>query len=281
MLFGLLVLSLLVVVALRPASAIIWGEEDGDAHPYVGLIVFDVDGTPAWRCSGTLLSPTVVLTAGHCAAGATAARVWFDSEITDPFYPFSGGTSIEGTPFSHPLFSADFPNTSDVGVVILDEPGVEMDEYGQLPEVGAVDALDRRGRPPLMQIVGYGMQAVKPNLMADLVRYQANPMLIEINSANTGGYNLHLSSNPGKGQGTGGMCFGDSGGPAFIDEESSTVAGVGSFVLNQNCVGAGFYYRVDTEHAREFINPFLVNGAPPLRPHPKLSTTWARMKRQR
>ena len=47
------------------ASAITNGQPDGNRHPYVGLIVFDDAEGPAWRCSGSLLPPEVVLTAGH------------------------------------------------------------------------------------------------------------------------------------------------------------------------------------------------------------------------
>jgi len=47
-------------------SRIIFGTVDGNAHPAVGLIVMDVGGQPAFRCSGTFLSPTIFLTAGHC-----------------------------------------------------------------------------------------------------------------------------------------------------------------------------------------------------------------------
>ncbi|MEN8260417.1 MAG: trypsin-like serine protease [Pseudomonadota bacterium] len=236
----------------------IWAPPDGDAHPYVGLVIFDVEGQPSHRCSGTLLTPTLFLTAGHCTAGTDAARIWFETEITDPFFPFTGGTSISGTPHTHPDFAdfAGFPNTSDVGVVILDEP-VWMPVYGQLPDVGALDGLDsRRGlQNQHFTIVGYGLQAVVPSLMADRVRYQGTPMLVELNSARTGGFNIHLSSNRGK-RAPGGSCFGDSGGPALL-HDSDVVAGVGSFVLNRNCVGAGFYYRVDTDHAQDFINDFL------------------------
>jgi hypothetical protein len=257
----LLVVMALLVVTVSSVSAVIWGEEDGDAHPYVGLIVFDVDGVPAWRCSGSLIAPTVVLTAGHCTFGTSGARIWFDSDLTDnQEYPFGGATSVEGTPFTHPDFSfANFPNTGDVGVVVLVE-AVNDVGFAALPAVGAVDDLYYNrppGPPPLMNIVGYGVQSVVPDFQADLVRYQGNPQIVELNSANTGGWNIHLGSNKGEGQGQGGACFGDSGGPALLSSESNVVGGVGSFVLNFNCVGAGYYYRVDTPHALDWINTHL------------------------
>lgn len=55
--------ALAVVV---PASAVTDGAPDGNGHPYVGLMVASVDGVPQWRCSGTLISSRVFLTAGHC-----------------------------------------------------------------------------------------------------------------------------------------------------------------------------------------------------------------------
>ena len=110
-----------------------------------------------------------------------------------------------------------------------------------------------------MTIVGFGVQGIVPNpnvVQSDPLRYNADPMIVELNSANSGGFNIHLSSNPGKGNGSGGSCFGDSGGPALLGD-TDTVGGVGSFVLNLNCVGAGFYYRVDTAHAQDFINAYV------------------------
>lgn len=265
---GLAIVMLLTTTV--PAAAIIWGQEDGDAHPYVGLVVFDVDGEPSHRCSGTLLTPTVFLTAGHCTVGTDAARVWFDQEVVleDPAhgigYPFNCGTigtcAEAASTHVHPGWNdfASFPQTSDVGIVILQTP-IALSQYGELADVGALDGLDiSRGlKNQLFRIVGYGLQAVVPELMADRVRYNADPMLIELNSANTGGWNIHLSANNGEGQGKGGACFGDSGGPAFVPGSETAVAGVGSFVLNQNCVGSGFYYRVDTDYAQDWINTFL------------------------
>lgn len=253
-----LVAGVLVVLLFGtlPAVALIWSRPDRNDHPYVGLVVFDVDGVPSHRCSGTLLSPTVFLTAGHCTFDTTDARVWFESQVQDPSYPFDGGTSVGGTPYTHPDFGASFPNTSDVGVVVLDTP-VLMDTYGQLANVGALDSLaTRRGHlNQIFTLVGYGDQAIVPFPVSQLIRYQATPMLVELGSALTGGFNIHLSSNPGRPH-PGGACFGDSGGPALISG-SNIVGGVGSFVLNANCTGASFYYRVDTSHALAFISPFL------------------------
>ena len=238
------------------ANAVLFGEPDGDAHPYVGLMVADVDGEPAWRCSGTLIAPRVFLMAAHCAYEATGARVWFDTDLTDnPEYPYGGATSVEGTPIAHPNFDGTLaiPNTSDVGLVILDEPVTDLG-FGELPPLGLAEELNSApGIEAMVNIVGYGRQLVKPELIADRVRYQATPMLVEVNGALTRDYGLHLSSNPGKGGGTGGSCFGDSGGPALAATDSNVVLGVASFVLNSNCRGAGFYYRVDTQYAQDFI----------------------------
>jgi hypothetical protein len=249
-------LALAATLALAgPASAILYGTPDGDDHPMVGLAVFDVDGTPAWRCSGTLLSPTIFLTAGHCTFGTSGARVWFESEVDDPMYPFSGGTAIDGTPHAHPLYDdfASFPATFDIGVVILDEP-VALSEYGSLPTIDQLGSRKSGGQQKLT-IVGYGLQGIVPLFSADRERYQGTVRITNLNSALANGYNIHLSSNPSV-QNSGGACFGDSGGPAFLGN-SLTVVGVGSFVLNQNCVGSGFYFRTDVADAHAWVSSFL------------------------
>ena len=88
--------------SLGVGNAIMFGELDGEDHPYVGLMVADVDGAPAWRCSGTLIAPRVFLTAGHCVFEATAARVWFDTDLRDNAeYPYGGATWFEGAPMPH------------------------------------------------------------------------------------------------------------------------------------------------------------------------------------
>ena len=101
--FVMVVATLILLAATAGmAAAITNGQPDGNNHPYVGLLVFDAEDdegnvVPTWRCSGALIAPNVVLTAGHCTDGALAARVWFDEIVQgNPEYPFSGATSYDG-----------------------------------------------------------------------------------------------------------------------------------------------------------------------------------------
>lgn len=107
----------------------------------------------------------------------------------------------------------------------------------------------------LFTIVGYGDQAIIPHLAWSPIPYDGTPQLVELNSAWSDGFNIHLSGNNGR-RARGGACFGDSGGPAVVND-TNIVGGVASFVLNDNCTGASFYYRVDTADAQDFILPFL------------------------
>ena len=92
------VLSVIAILALvvSPAGAITDGELDGEGHPYVGLMVAQgAGGEFLWRCSGTLLSPTLFLTAGHCTeAPAAHVEIWFDADVESFIpgkpYPFTG-----------------------------------------------------------------------------------------------------------------------------------------------------------------------------------------------
>ena len=246
-----------VLLTAAPAGAVRYGEPDNGAHPYVGLVVFyDAAGAPLHRCSGTLLSPTVFLTAGHCTFGTTTAGIYFDEQVVrmEGGYPFTGG--ITGTPYTYGGYDdfASFPNTGDVGVVVLDEP-VYLDTYGVLADVGTLDAMaTQRGRQSVsFEVVGYGLQEIKPVVLADTNRLRATTRLVNLRSALTDGYNIHHTNAKGTG---GGTCFGDSGGPVFL-EGTNVIVAVTSFGLNANCVGGGFGYRVDTLAAQEFIYAFL------------------------
>ena len=73
---ALIALSAIVIGAQSPVRAITGNFVKDFEHPFVGLAVFyDAKGEFSHRCSGSLLSPHVFLTAGHCVADVAAARV--------------------------------------------------------------------------------------------------------------------------------------------------------------------------------------------------------------
>jgi hypothetical protein len=238
---------ILVLGVSSIASAITYGELDGEGHPYVGLMVAQTaNGAPLWRCSGTLLSPTLFLTAGHCTeAPADHVEIWFDADVESGIpangYPFTG--NVGGTPYTHPQYDPNAFYLYDLGVVVLDEP-VYKNAYGALPKLNELDKLARRRglQDVTFTAVGYGLQRINPVFVeAERVRMLATPHLVQINAPGfTGDYSLLLSNNAS----TGGTCFGDSGGPNFIGD-SNVVGGVTSFGLNGTCGGTGGVYRVD------------------------------------
>ena len=260
----LLIPVLVLVVLIIPASAVTDGELDGENHPYVVLLIMDVGGEPMWRCTATLLSPTVVLTAGHCAsnypdAPYTGMRVFTESDVQNGNnnYPYSGPNTVEAVEwYAHPLYETAPFFVHDVGVVILAQPGVVLDEYGTLPTVDQLDALKtRRGlQDTTFTAVGYGLQESFPDAASwkehnVRVRMVAHPRLIQINVPGyTGDFSLLLSNN----HSTGGTCFGDSGGPNFLGA-SNIVAAVTSFGKNGNCAGTGGVFRMDRQDVLDFV----------------------------
>jgi secreted trypsin-like serine protease len=246
---------------LAPVSAqrITNGEVDGTAHPAVILIIMDVDGSPAYRCSGTLIAPKLVLTAGHCAGETgefSGMRVFTESDVENGNnnYPFPGPNTIEATAWhSHPLFTEAAFFLHDVGVIEL-KTAVKLpaSAYGVLPTVDQLETL-KPSSSTLFTAVGYGLQRINPAMVVqEKIRMSATPHLLQINTAFTGPGSLLLSNNAS----TGGTCFGDSGGPNYLGT-SNVVAGVTSFGINGTCGGTGGVFRLDKSDVLAFVGRYL------------------------
>jgi hypothetical protein len=279
MLFVVFSVIVILAIAVSPVGAITNGQPDGTNHPYVGLVVFDVldangNAVPSHRCSASLLSPTLLLTAGHCTDGTVAARVWFEAGPIPSFfavppvpgaeYPFSGTTSYDGVPFTYPGFCIGCGNglpgfaAGDIGVVILTEPVPTsvVAAYAQLPSPNLVNTLKNKTK---IDFVGYGVQfqisgqgGIPPGdrWAGPRQRMYAPSELVSGNFVHSETF-MKLALNPGGG--SGGTCFGDSGGPDLL-AGTRTVLAVNSYVTNSNCSGVGYSARVDVPAVLSWIN---------------------------
>jgi hypothetical protein len=267
-------------VAVGPAGAVQGGTPDtANAYPYVGLSVFYKDGVPLWRCSGTLISPRVYVTAGHCTgvdptgAAPDSAQIWF-SPTSAPRgdYPGTGSCAgytgypckgdVGGSAHPHPGWNGTLtvPNTHDVGVVVLDTP-YAAPTYGKLAPLGYLDSLaKKRGKQNVnFTVVGYGVQFERPNLeVAVRDRYIGTTQLQDLASHEAGGFEVRMTASNGGGTGGSGTCFGDSGGPVFHTSDSGVQYDVGDISWGTKyCNGTSAFFRLDTTESQSFINPFV------------------------
>ena len=277
--FTVVAVLVLALVLAVPAGAITNNWTDDNDHPFVGLIVFyDADGVFVQRCTGSLISPTKFLTAGHCtdaAAGVVTARVYFQQDAGANFDPVTEIDPVTGYPefcaagtlgtlcatsdelynFGYP---AGFPDTGDAGLVILDQ-AISLPEYGQLPTAGVLNNLStaRGQQDTIFTVSGYGLSlrtsahSANPNI-SFRVRLMAQSTLVNLGSGLTDGFNLQTQGN---GNGRGGTCSGDSGGPVFLGgPDSNLIVAVTSFGLNALCRGTDFAYRMDRTEVLDWIN---------------------------
>ena len=260
---ALLAALALVLLTALPAAAVVWGQPDGTGHSYAGAMVVRSNRSGAvmsW-CSGTLVSPTVFLTAAHCLQesvfadrGLTFLGVTFDpafddfdGRVPDRIYP--------GRMVPHPRYSLSAGGVNDIGVVVLDDP-VTWITPAPLPQAGLLDALQtKRGlQDTAFTLVGYGAWGASMaggSLSAGPygLRQYATVQLITVAPEV-----VALTNARGTG---GGGCFGDSGGGVYSGPANVVVATtVGG--PNPTCLGgyAG-YTHTDSAMARTFLSQFV------------------------
>ena len=154
---------------------------------------------------------------------------------------------------------AGFPDTHDVGLVILDQPISQSkyaSQFASFPALATGGSLDglakKRGQQDVtFTVSGYGLSLVNPvKLVSFRERLMATEKLNNLGSALTDGFNIQSSASPGNNRG--GTCSGDSGGP-LLYSSTNTIVAVNSFGQNANCRGNDFMYRVDRGPVLDWI----------------------------
>jgi V8-like Glu-specific endopeptidase len=232
------------------AGAITNGVPDGNGHPEVGALLAQQafsDGT--WEeCTGTLISPTVFLTAAHCDEGVSRVAVTFDTSYSAP-----KGTTYWGTWHADPAYNQAQGDPHDIAVVVLDK-AVKGIEPALLPKADSLAGLTGAQQ---FTSVGYGAQSVSSGPGGHTFNYA------DIRYVATGTLNsetqtwLRVSQNASTGNG--GTCYGDSGGPNFLGAgatETRIVAGT-TITGDFYCRSTNVDFRLDTPAARAFLGAFV------------------------
>jgi secreted trypsin-like serine protease len=253
-----------LVLSVGSAGAITFGQPDGNLHPNVGALLADYDPDspgPDILCSGTLIAPTVFLTAAHCTAFLEAEGI---SQVWVTFTPAydEDSTSLAGLVAAssfvgNALFgSGGASDTHDIAVVLFPQPLTGVTP-AQLPTAGLLDQLKATHQlnDQTFTAVGYGTVREDKtggphSLFFDGVRRYALQHALNLEKAW-----LLLSMNPSTGNA--GTCYGDSGGPHFLGGVDSGLVVSITITGDRWCRASDKTYRVDTPAARAFLDDYV------------------------
>lgn len=244
---GLAAATALALGVASAALAITGGAPDGGAHPYVGAAIGPAaGGSGSALCSGSAISATVVVTAAHCFADGSRARVTFADQA-------KGAAYTHGTVHDYPGYCDTCANglprfdSNDVAVIVLDAP-VALPRYASLPAAGADGSLGGAA----VTLVGYGAQDVpnpapqnapEPSGLRTAVQTRVIP-----GAGAVGDQYLKLAASQG------GACFGDSGGPVLVGD---TAYAVNAYAAgNPQCGGNTYAQRLDLAPLLRFVRGF-------------------------
>ena len=270
---GLTLVALALAALFAPGHlrAIVFGWADTtNSFPNTGAFIVQSPTTGRIYpiCSGTLISPTVFLTAAHCTdyyindlvpAGYTA-YVSFDNPI-----PFGVLTSKQTRlipveqAIGDPQYNQAQSDPHDIAVLIVPEKATRGITPATLPTAGLFDQLSAQNglKTAVFTAVGYGIQ---DRVVGGGVPYYQDvnpiPRMYAFSSFNSiNGAWLRLSQN--NATGNGGTCYGDSGGPNFFQLDGVTIIAAITITGDAVCESTNVDYRLDTDSARGFLSAFV------------------------
>ncbi|PCC74781.1 MYXO-CTERM domain-containing protein [Nannocystis exedens] len=213
--------------APAPAPTPIYGGdlvEPGSWPSAVAILIGDT------MCTGTLVSPTVVLTAAHCLDHNPSPALMHVVVGDDVWSGFEQIVSV-AEHGSHPDFCGTDTEVCkvdiwDYGYVVLEEPLVGVAPTRPISDQATWDDAMYIGAP--ITVVGFGddeksLNGFKRQVDVEIVRF--SPSGLEFQAGGDG----HDS------------CQGDSGGPAFVTLSSGEVVLAGVTSRGYTCGKGGFY----------------------------------------
>jgi hypothetical protein len=270
-LFGLAVVVTLLLGGADQLGAITFGFVDStNAYPNAGAFIVKnpEDNLVFPICSGTLIDSGVFLTASHCTAffeqvlepAGYEAFISFDGSI-----PWGEETDLSTTTLipvidvvTNERFTQAQNDPGDVAVLLVDPGDTLGIPRALLPPAGFFEEIANRSlRNAVVTNVGYGVQ---DRVVGGGVPFfnDANPVprmysFSSFNALNKG--YIRYSQNPATGDG--GSCFGDSGGPQFLDYQGTVYIVSITIRGDSVCRATNVAYRLDTESARDFLAPYV------------------------
>jgi len=225
------------------------GQPTGSAYGGVGAVLIDQgsDGTIDFLCRGSLISPTVLLTAGHCLLGpSTTYYISFAPDVI-PLPPASALI---------PSTTAFASTADDIGVIILPAGSTTGIPVYDLPALGLLGQLSEQGglARDRAVLVGYGVGRLQGMQTTELDGLR-KVTTAKIQSL-VGNF-IVLSGAEGESS-HGSVCFGDSGGPMFLaNGDPNTIVGVNDAVQHFGCQGHAVEVRLDTPSALAFLGQYV------------------------
>jgi secreted trypsin-like serine protease len=245
--------------AASPSAAIVGGSDASPGeYPAVAQVSYGV-----FSCTGTLISPNVVLTAGHCSsvdAGVIGTPVTWPAPLIDVRIGSYRDGDGERVPVSKVTAHENYLATSGYDISLLH---LSRNSTKAPVKVSGAGETGIWSPGTLETIVGWGVTE-EGGSAPDTVQEAQVPITTDSYCAGAyGDFDSRTMVCAGYPQGGVDTCQGDSGGPMFGRLGDGTLRVVGTTSFGEGCARPnkpGVYGRVGDSTLREWIRSRVPNG---------------------